>query len=939
MEQKVVLVRDGKAQQMLARLLVPGDVILLTGGDMVAADVDWIEGDVLSVDTAALTGESMPRKYPSDTFGKRILGGMTILAGEAYALVRRTGSNTEIGKTQEAVMQDKSQKKISVFESKILLTVKIVISLSLIDVFVIFILRGVRENLFTPAGIRPLLLTILSIMVASVPVALPLVLQVTMALGAGYMAREYNAIVTSLPALQDISSMTILCSDKTGTLTSARLSILRDSVSLQSGYHLNDLLLYLRLASNPDKEDDPIDRACLIFFEMKAPPEVKSNIPEYHIKRTVGFTSTYKRTLWVYTHPRWGEVRIAKGLPNKVIDTSDGGEDDAEDQWRVQNHESVMKEVMTTTQSFSERGYKSLGVSVKVGSEPFQFVGMIPILDPPRHDTARTISCLRNAGVSVKMVTGDQLNIGKETARLIGLKQDRFYHGLEIRDESDRDQKIYEADGFAEVLPQDKRQIVLSLRERYRSVVGMTGDGVNDVSALSAAQCGIAVDGATDAAKNAASIILTTPGLSPVYHALIESRRIFRKLRAYVIYRLAATIQIVMSLSLLIYIAGCAVRPLLVVLLALFNDLTMMPIAYDNQKASAQPDNPDVIKILSLATLLGIFQAAITMFWAFFAHKTGFFHDDFNIFNCSAQAQSAVWLQLALSTEFLIFSTRASSFLWNSYFPHYSLIIAVFLGCIVLSVFAGTIRVFGELYVTDILIVWFFSFLVLGVVDVIKVVGLIILGEHHVTDLKDPGDLEEKEELQEPEGKEAEKGEEEEAKEAQTRPRPRADVEMGDRSRASSMESMEDQLLRYIQLSSKLRNFNRWLVRERSSSPENIDGGVIGEQNRRALSDTIKMRAEMQDEAKGNVVARRLVTAPASLRRQYAPPTDIQKRYSVSMNPMSTVVAPPENVGENSWLELSRSISGLHIRPHTPALLAPLLTDKHRMQLRQGERK
>jgi H+-transporting ATPase len=223
MEQKIPVLRDGKAEQLLTRLLVPGDVVLLMGGAQVPADIEWMEGDVLSVDTAALTGEPLPRKYPSEEHGNVILCACTIRAGEAYGIVRKTGVNTEIGSSTADIMKDKTGIKMSVFETRVLLAVKIIICLSLADVLIIFLVQGFARDEFN--DFKKLLLTCLSIIIAAIPVALPLVMQVTMALGAGKMARDFDAVVTSLPALQDISSMTILCSDKTGTLTTARITI------------------------------------------------------------------------------------------------------------------------------------------------------------------------------------------------------------------------------------------------------------------------------------------------------------------------------------------------------------------------------------------------------------------------------------------------------------------------------------------------------------------------------------------------------------------------------------------------------------------------------------------------------------------------------------------------------------------------------------------
>ncbi len=243
MEQKIAVLRDGSADHLLTRLLVPGDVILLVGGCAVPADVEWLEGDILSIDTAALTGEPLPRNYPSDDHGKMILCGTTVKAGEAYCVVRKTGINTEVGGANAEIMQDKTETKISVFEERILFAVKIIILISIVDVLAIFLVQGIARGEFIH-GVSKLILTCLSIIIAAVPVALPLVLQVTMALGAGKMAREFNAVVTSLPALQDISSMSILCSDKTGTLTTANISIHAESVWCSDEYSQDLVAFY-----------------------------------------------------------------------------------------------------------------------------------------------------------------------------------------------------------------------------------------------------------------------------------------------------------------------------------------------------------------------------------------------------------------------------------------------------------------------------------------------------------------------------------------------------------------------------------------------------------------------------------------------------------------------------------------------------------------------
>lgn len=563
MEKRVATLRDGKVEHLATRLLVPGDVVLLVGGVEVPADIDWIEGDVLSIDTAALTGEPIPRKYPSDLHGTLILSGTTVRAGEAYGVVRKTGINTEIGSAQSEIMKDKSSARSAVFEDRVVQIVQFVIVVTLVDVFVIFFVQGFATGLFYDGQTSDVFLACLGIVIASVPTALPLLWQITMSLGSTKMAREFSCVVTSQAALLDISCMTVLCSDKTGTLTTARISINADQVWLCGDFTKADLALYAGLSSSRDKTEDAIDRSVVSYVDrIFGKEQAMATESQYTKSRAVGFNPIYKRVLFEFTHPTKGKITVVKGLPNKILDTEDGGSDDAADQWKCDKCEELKPIIKKIDFNFSKAGYKTLGVAVKINDGPFQYVGILPMLDPPRHDTAETLRNLQNAGIEVKMITGDHLNIARETARLIGLGQN-IHAGADIRADEvpgggahhhhahehgaeasahpsnaknadpnadieapvkvpvDRATEIAElihkANGFAQVLPKDKREVVVTLKEKYGYVVGMTGDGVNDAPALSAAQCGIAVDDATDAAKNAAAIILTTPGLSAIY--------------------------------------------------------------------------------------------------------------------------------------------------------------------------------------------------------------------------------------------------------------------------------------------------------------------------------------------------------------------------------------------------------------------------------------
>lgn len=272
----------------------------------------------------------------------------------------------------------------------------------------------------------------------------------------------------------------MLCSDKTGTLTTAKMSVILDRIFAAGGFTQDDAILYAYLCSNADKKDDPIDRAIVGALDGSS---AKSRKDQYKQVGIIGFNPTVKRVVAFVEHD--GKIiTIAKGLPAKCLDTSAGGVDDHELQWKVDmlNNKQFLKDVTSTDEDLSKNGYKTLGVSVCEGdarlldNPVWKFVGLIPLMDPPRADTAATINSLHHANISIKMITGDHVNVGKETARLIGLGTN-IHSGEEVRTapEGIKKQLIWEADGIAAVLPSDKREAVLTLRNDYNIVVGMTG--------------------------------------------------------------------------------------------------------------------------------------------------------------------------------------------------------------------------------------------------------------------------------------------------------------------------------------------------------------------------------------------------------------------------------------------------------------------------------
>mmetsp|Transcript_96099 Transcript_96099/g.276017 ORF Transcript_96099/g.276017 Transcript_96099/m.276017 type:complete len:1008 (+) Transcript_96099:43-3066(+) len=714
--------RDGTMVILPVAELVPGDVIFLRGGNIVPADSEWLEGDPMLVDTAALTGEPIPRKVPRperegelEGAGRHLLGGCIIKQGEGHCLVKETGLRSEIGQAA-GLVQESSGHQMGIFETKIMQVIRFVILISLVDAGVVMYVSVHTRGL----KVSDSLLNVLALVIGAVPIALPLVMQVTMAIGAAKMAKK-QAIVTHLTALQEVASMSVLCSDKTGTLTTADMRVLPSKVWTRKGFSPDDALLWAGIASNPANKEDPIDKAVLESVNEHFGEQVAQRKLQGYIKtKFVGFNPIVKRTVAYCTHEEHGQLKISKGLLDKVLETGDDGGEC----WTCADAEQIREQLRTVDCRFSSQGYKTVAVAIQRADGPMEFAAIVPMIDPPREDTKITIHRIRQAGIDVKMITGDHLNIAIETSRLIGLGTGVLPAGDLWPASATRDETIMTADGFAQVLPRDKREVVLVLQNKGL-VVGMTGDGVNDAPALAQAQIGIAVDDATEAARSAADVILTSPGLSVIYDAVVESRRIFARLRAYVLYRVAATIQIVCVLSIMIYAYNDTMPALYVILLALLNDVTMLPVADDNAVASALPEIPSMPQIMLASVLYGLLQTAQTM--AFYELQPHWFAAPDGV-DAEMYKDAVVYLQISMAVEFLIFSCRTPGFVLFSFFtenrPSLALLSSVILGNVLVSLLAGfanTLKIIQvQVLWKDIAYIWLFDIAGLLTIDLLK---------------------------------------------------------------------------------------------------------------------------------------------------------------------------------------------------------------------------
>jgi H+-transporting ATPase len=684
--------RDGKWAMIPARELVPGDIIRLRIGSIIPADAKLLEGDPVQVDQSALTGESLPVEHkPGDT----VYSGSILKQGEIDALVYGTAENTYYGKTAQLVQIAKTRSHLQRAVLKIadyLLVIAIVLAVLIIGV------AFLRHE-----SILLVLQFALVLTIAAVPVAMPAVLSVTMALGAKVLAMK-QAVVTKLSAVEEVAGIDVLCSDKTGTLTQAKLT--PGDPFLMQGINADELLLSAALASRSE-DQDPIDQA--ILSGIKDENELKP----YKITHFQPFDPVHKRTEATVKGQDGGEFKTTKGAPQVILAL----DPDAD---------KIHQEVDKAVGEFAGRGFRSLGVARTDRQGKWHFQGIIPLYDPLREDSKSTIDTAKKMGINVKMVTGDQVAIAKEIGKQLDL-------GTNIVDASVFDETknhetdqlvetIERADGFAQVFPEHKYHIVEVLQQRGH-IVGMTGDGVNDAPALKKADAGIAVAGSTDAARAAASIVLLTPGLSVIVDAIRESRKIFRRMISYATYRIAETVALLGFLPIaIIAFKLYPVNAIMIVLLAILNDGAILSIAYDKVHFSNQPERWEMRSVLGIATVIGVF-AMLRSFGIFYLGES-VFHLNTDVL------RTLVYLNLSIGGHLTLFVARTRGPFW-SISPARILLLAV-IGTQVVATF---IAVYGFLMTP---LGWYYAGIVWGyclvffiVQDFVKLAAYRIFGKEH----------------------------------------------------------------------------------------------------------------------------------------------------------------------------------------------------------------
>jgi len=713
---KALVLRDGEWSSIDAKEIVPDDIIKIKIGDVVPADCILLSGgDFLQVDQAALTGESLPVNKQK---GETLYANAIIKQGEMVGRVSATGLNTYFGKTVGLVVKAQKEEK-GHFQTMVIKVGNFLIAMTALLIMII-IWHGVKNN----EPILDLLIFSLILTISAIPVAMPAVLTVTMALGAKVLATK-EAIVTKLSAIEEAAGMDILCSDKTGTLTQNIMSLA--DPYLVKGFSKNELMLFAAYASKKEN-DDPIEKPIFTYLRKYG---LEIEFAKKKMTKFISFDPIHKKTEGIFKD----NFVYTKGAPQIIIELCDVDKFDKDESYR-------------RIEEYAEKGFRTLGVAYKnISENSYTFVGLIPLFDPPREDSKKAIAEAKAKGISVKMITGDNTAVAKYISNLLkigdniadikelkGQSTKEYLYLSKIlsksiiktiktdiseaeltksvkkviqevqnelnnkpleagsvkKHESDIIKIIESADGFAQVFPEDKYYIVDKL-QKADHIVGMTGDGVNDAPALKKADCGIAVSGATDAARAAADIVLMSPGLGVIVDAVEQSRIVFERMKSYVIYRIAETIRILIFMTLAIVVFDFyPITAIIIIMLALLNDIPIMAIAYDNTKVQEKPVKWDMKIVFILSSWLGIagVLSSFTIFYIVMIYLK--YHPDTTMFlpdvpswidmkddkSFLSFVQTLFFVKLTVAGHYTIFNSRISDWFFKKPYPSWPLVSA-----------------------------------------------------------------------------------------------------------------------------------------------------------------------------------------------------------------------------------------------------------------------
>jgi H+-transporting ATPase len=566
------VLRDGRWQTVPSRDLVPGDIVRVRQGDIAPADVQVLSG-ALAADQSALTGESVDVEKAVSSI---LYSGSTVRRGEATGVAVLTGARTLFGKTTELVQSARPRLHVEDLVGKVVRWLFVIVGAMLALILAVAAFRGIPLVAVLPLA--------LALLLSAVPVALPVMFTVSMAVGARELAKR-GVLVTRLSAAEDAAAMDVLCVDKTGTITANRLTVA--GTFPLAGFHDADVLLYGACASQ-EANQDPIDLALLGAARAQhaidpARLSVVSFVPfDASTRRTEATVVLDGKRLTVFK----GAVDVIAGLCKLAPQATGDLDRQAQEQ--------------------AQHGYRTLAIARGPESATPEVIGLVSFQDPPRADAGPLISVLRDLGISVKLLTGDALPIAVEVARQVGLTNIRSMTGTEAAKAAVDPQ----VGGLAEIYPKDKYDVVKALQAAGH-VAGMTGDGVNDAPALRQAEVGIAVSNATDVAKGAASVVLTDEGLPGIVTLVREGRVVYQRVLTWIINKVSRTILKAAFVAIVFLVTGrFAISPLGMLVLVFLTDFVKIALSTDRIEGSKRPETWNLTAPVTVGIVIGLLMLA-----------------------------------------------------------------------------------------------------------------------------------------------------------------------------------------------------------------------------------------------------------------------------------------------------------------------------------------
>ncbi len=671
--------RDGAWKKISSTEIVPDDVLSLTAGKIIPADVKFIELKNITINESALTGESLPKEKKE---GDMAYSGSFVATGIAVAQVIATGKSTYFGKTLLSV--ETSSKK-SILEKDIIGIAKL---LGFISVSVVIVMTAVF--FIFHQKITEILALDLSLIIAGIPVSLPTVMTLIISLGVLKLAHK-QAIVRKLSSLEDLSDVDLLLSDKTGTLTKNELSV--SEIIPYGNFSTNQVIEFAYFATSKI-EKGPIDLAIIKKFEsenISQSAKILDFVPaDSERKRTTSIVNIDNSTFAV----SMGAVQIIQQFSK--INKND--------------LESFYKDVKVA----ADGGYRVLAVSVSKNKEErdMDLAGIILISDRPEPDAFDTIGFLQKNHVAVKILTGDNIAISERIAKDMGLNGPVVNRSaIENINDNNFDENIFEKISvFSEILPSDKYNLVRMGQKRHK--VAVTGDGVNDIPAVKAADVGIAVSGAVDALKSAADIVLLSPGISVIKDAIIEARKIFYRLYTYALYRISESLRLIFSIALLgILYLQYPMNPIQILILAVLNDLPIISLAYDNVFAGSAPTKINIKERTILGSLYGAVGLLGSVIFVFIAKQ--FFGISWNLI------QTLFFLKLSIGGHMLIYVAHTKE-KWYKFLPSKEVIWATTITQLIATIFAVSGFFMSPIKLSWAIIVWIWAFIWMQISEMVK---------------------------------------------------------------------------------------------------------------------------------------------------------------------------------------------------------------------------